>query len=104
MDPHLTLRNKRPDGVRGGAYNGETYGDNPVRGRAVGEGGSKGASLAWFNDCKRIRINETYAERKLNGDRLSITGSGSSARKAASAAIAEIPFKLAAHIARAFRP
>ncbi len=59
----------------------------------------------WFNDDKR--------DRKYGGDWL---GSGtdcslmrsmssrSHARKAASAAIAEIPFELASHIARCFKP
>ena len=52
---------------------------------------------------KAIRFG-TYAERKARGDTLSLTSSGSRARKAASARIAEIPYPLAAHVCRVYYP
>lgn len=66
--------------------------------RAAGSDGMKGGGGAWFND---------YKTRKLRGGtiaRLSCNSSHSAARKAASAAIAEIPFELSSHIARMLKP
>ena len=57
--------------------------------------GRKGEKSAWFNDHKR---NDESPD-----ERLSYTSSKSHARKAASAAIAKIPFALASHIARVYR-
>lgn len=54
--------------------------------------GRKGPRGAWFNDDKTA-VN-----------RLSVSGSKSPARKAASAKIAKIPFALSSHIARIYRP
>jgi len=58
--------------------------------------GNKGANDGWFNDAKRKGGTET--------GRLSQSGSKSPARKAASAAIAKIPFVLACWVARAWKP
>lgn len=58
--------------------------------------GKKGAGDGWFNDGKRKGGTQT--------GRLSQSGSKSSARKAASAAIAKIPFVLACWVARAWKP
>lgn len=61
--------------------------------------GLKGqARASWFNDYKTAGIP---LDRSTN---LSRTGGYSEARKAASAAIAKIPFPLARHIARCFLP
>jgi site-specific DNA-cytosine methylase len=62
-----------------------------------GVNGQKGEGGAWFND---------YKSRPRGGliERLSCTSSHSSARKAASAQIAEIPFALASYIARSLKP
>jgi C-5 cytosine-specific DNA methylase len=61
-------------------------------------GQAKKANGGWFN--------ATYAERKASGKgHLSnMFASGSNSRKAASALIAKIPFPLAQHIARSFKP
>ena len=56
----------------------------------------KGAGDGWFNDAKRKGGSET--------GRLSQSGSKSSARKAASAMIAKIPFVLASWIAQSYYP
>lgn len=56
----------------------------------------KGSDGGWFNDLKRAGKGPT--------GRLSQSGSKSTARKAASAHIAKIPFELARHIARAWKP
>jgi hypothetical protein len=58
--------------------------------------GLKGVGKAWFNDAKRKGGGATGA--------LSATASKSSARKAASAKIAKIPFALSSHIARVYLP
>lgn len=58
--------------------------------------GLKGARKAWFNDAKRKGGGAT--------GELSATSSKSSARKAASAKIAKIPFSLSSHIARVYLP
>jgi hypothetical protein len=60
----------------------------------------------WFNDDKRQAI-KCGGDWFGSGDDCSLMrnmSSKSSARKAASAAIAKIPFELAAHIARCFKP
>lgn len=60
----------------------------------------------WFNDDKR-RADKGGGDWFGAGDDCSLMrsmSSKSSARKAASAAIAEIPFELASHIAKAFYP
>ena len=64
---------------------------NPVNG-IKGEGG------AWFNDYKSKKA------RGGNIERLSYTSSHSSARKAASALIAHIPYALSEHVARCYWP
>jgi hypothetical protein len=56
----------------------------------------KGSNGGWFNDHKRAGKGETGY--------LSRSGSKSTARKAASAAIAKIPLPLARHIAHAWKP
>ena len=56
----------------------------------------KGANGGWFNDNKRNGKGETGY--------LSRSGSKSSARKAASAHIAKIPYELARHIGAAWKP
>jgi hypothetical protein len=56
----------------------------------------KGSNGGWFNDNKRAGKGETGY--------LSRSGSKSTARKAASAAIAKIPLPLARHIAHAWKP
>jgi hypothetical protein len=55
-------------------------------------------SHAWFNDHKKagVEISDSL--------RLSRSGSASSIRKETSALIAKIPFDLAQHIARCFKP
>ncbi len=64
---------------------------NPVHELTKGQGGS------WFGG--------TYAERKARWpDSQITTGSKSKARKAASAAVAKIPFALSSHIARVYYP
>jgi hypothetical protein len=58
--------------------------------------GFKGPGAGWFNDAKRSGGAETGY--------LSRSGSKSPARKAASAHIAKIPYELARHIGRAWKP
>ena len=69
---------------------------NTTSGHGRNPDGRKGAGLGWFNDAKRKGGTET--------GRLSKSGSKSSARKAASAHIAKIPYELARHIGRAWKP
>jgi C-5 cytosine-specific DNA methylase len=100
-----------------GVDNGETYGTNPVRGERVGEGIKQhGSGAAWFDkalDERRKAAGKgfvnglsagTYAEQKALGVNARNHNSKSSARKSASAMIAEIPFELAACVARAHHP
>jgi hypothetical protein len=61
-----------------------------------GASGASGASGAWFNDHKNSDVKPK--------DLLSMSGSKSSARKAASAKIAKIPFTLSKYIGECFHP
>lgn len=75
-------------------YGAAATGGNPARGVTVGEAGCKNDGIKnarnWWSDGA--------------GTLSATTGSKSSARKAASAAIAKIPFPLALHIAEVWRP
>lgn len=107
--------------VAHGIDNGALYGKNPVRGESVGEGIKQGGSgAAWFDQAVDQRRREAGAVlgRKVGKDLFGGYGGGfgwdsspmrrgnshSTARKAASAMIAKIPFDLAIWIARCFKP
>lgn len=80
------------------------HGQNPD-GRKASPGGKDG----WFGNYQTMKdgIKQHGSGREWfagDGKISRMTSSGSSARKAASAHIAKIPFELARHIARAWRP
>jgi hypothetical protein len=58
----------------------------------------------WFNDDKRRKCGGDWFDSGEDCSLMRRMSSHSSARKAASAQIAKIPFELAAHIARCFYP
>jgi hypothetical protein len=97
--------------VSHGKDNGQTYGKNPVRGVAVGEGVKIGGSGDdWWREPLQAKRREATAIK--NGKDsfgwsketpLRNCNSKSNSRKAASAMIAKIPFELSAHIARCFK-
>lgn len=70
-------------------------GKNPVHGRQDGSGTKVGGE--WFGSYAEQKAAGTISPGRLYGKR-------SAARKAASAQIAKIPFPLAQHIARVFKP
>jgi hypothetical protein len=73
---------------------GSGHGQNPVNGR-------KGHGGGWFSDEREDGTRPDYRETGCITRRFN---SRSAARKAASAMIAKIPFPLAQHIARVFKP
>jgi hypothetical protein len=98
------------------AHNTESgHSQNPVTGEGIKQGGS---GEAWFDKALDERRKAagglkaggdwfgTYAEEKAAGtiSPTRLTGKHTTARKAASAQIAKIPFELASYIARVFKP
>ncbi len=80
----------------GSWFNIGSPGQKEVNRNPVHEAAKNGGSGSWFG---------TYAERKAKWDgNQSLTSSGSSARKAASACIAKIPEPLARHICQTYYP
>lgn len=87
-----------------GVDSGEMYGTNPVRGTAVSEG-LKVPGMN-FHDHEKGLPGRSFQSAAVasTGAKVGGDGKNSDSRKAASAAIAEIPFELASHIARVFYP
>ena len=81
--------------IDGTKLGGDCFSDPSWPGKQGGV--SKGPAGGWFNDNKRAGKDDTTGY-------LSRSGSKSDSRKAASAQIAKIPFPLANHIARVFKP
>ena len=81
-------------GIPSASFHGAPHEKSVQRAEEIKNGGNG----TWFGD---------YEKRKIRGgniERLSMTSSRSDARKQASALIAKIPFPLAQHLARVFKP
>jgi hypothetical protein len=96
-----------PKHVRGLAFNG--HADRHLRATKTGRKAFPGGKDGWFGDYQSMRdgIKQHGSGREWfagDGKISRLTSSGSSARKAASAHIAKIPFELARHIASAWYP
>lgn len=117
------IENATKNGGNGSWFFGNAAtGGDPARGVSVGEAGTKNTGGSWFavahnttsgHSKNPVHQADQYSGSKgftLNGEPLGKNslgrrhGSKSKARKAASAAIAKIPFPLASHIARTFYP
>ena len=116
-DPHPMPGNPaRSDGIkvpRNDTYRTTGQKCNKLTDPRYGSGVKQhGSGAAWFDKALDERRREASAVKNGHdwfgpGEDMSLqrrANSKSSARKAASAAIAEIPFELASYIARAFRP
>ena len=80
----------------GGSWFNVAHNTTSGKGQNPANDAFKGSDGGWFNDNKRAGKGPT--------GRLSQSGSKSTARKAASAHIAKIPFVLARHIALSWKP
>ena len=130
----FTFKAEKNGGNGSWFYGNAATGGNPARGVSVGEAGTKNTGGSWFNigSPGQTETNNNPVHRQKSGGRVNRPdhtqvidpergtkgyaarlgdsqisrrhGSKSTARKAASAKIAKIPFPLASHIARVYRP